>query len=109
MEPEPTEWARLAREDPAQFERRRTAALEALIARSPEPLQSRLRALQLRIDLEREQACTPLDATVRLNAMMWEQLQALRAALNRLAMARLRAEPASSQLPQKVLPFLRPD
>jgi hypothetical protein len=78
MEFDVDEWQRLAREDPREFERRRQAAIESLIGQAPAELQGRLRALQCRIDLERRRAKTPLEATVRLQSMMWERFGQLR-------------------------------
>jgi hypothetical protein len=76
------EWERLARDDPQEFDRRRHAAVAAAIARAPERLQERLRALQCRVDLELRRAGTPLAGTLRLHALMWDQFEAMRAALN---------------------------
>ncbi len=81
MEFDVDEWQRLAREDPREFERRRQAAIESLIGQAPPELRERLRALQCRIDLERGRAKTPLEATVRLQAMMWERFGHLRETL----------------------------
>jgi hypothetical protein len=78
------EWQRLAAEDPPEFERRREAAIRALIERAPPEHQARLLQLQFRIDLERRRAKTALGATVRLQSMMWERFAALRAALLKL-------------------------
>jgi hypothetical protein len=99
------EWQRLAREDPAQFERRRHETIEAVIAQAPEALQPRLRGLQFRIDLERTRAKTPLGAAIRLHSMMWDEFQALRDALNRLAQIDLRAPPHPERAPARVIPF----
>lgn len=75
------EWQRLAVEDPLEFERRRKAAIRAVIDQAPPEHQARLLQLQFRIDLERRRAKTALGATVRLQSMMWERFAALRAAL----------------------------
>jgi hypothetical protein len=75
------EWQRLAVEDPQEFERRREAAIRAVIEQAPPEQQARLLQLQFRIDLERRRAKTALGATVRLQSMMWERFAALRAAL----------------------------
>jgi hypothetical protein len=100
------EWQQLARDDPAEFERRRQAAIEAVIAQAPPELQARLRGLQFRIDLERERAKTPLGATVRLQSMMWERFAELREALQALADGTaLPAAPAESA---RILPFTKP-
>jgi len=107
MEFDVDEWQRLAREDPREFERRRRAAIESLIAQAPPELRDRLRALQCRIDLERRRAKTPLDATVRLQSMMWERFGQLRQALMALTGDAL-AGP-SPRATARVLPFNRRD
>jgi hypothetical protein len=99
------EWQRLAREDPAQFERRRRETIEAAIAQAPEALRPRLRGLQFRIDLERTRAKTPLGAAIRLHSMMWDEFQALRDALNRLAQIDLSAPAPAQRAPARVIPF----
>jgi hypothetical protein len=73
-------WASLAREDPEEFERRRRAAINALIASSPES-QRRLAGIQFRIDMERRLAHTPLRACLRLSGMMWDTFLELQPAL----------------------------
>jgi hypothetical protein len=107
MEPqfEFEQWARLARENPEEFERRRTAVIEAVIARASPRLAPRLRGLQFRLDVERLKARTPLGAAVRMQTLMWEQVEQLRTALNQLT-----ASPAGAQQPTtagcgKVLQF----
>jgi hypothetical protein len=100
------EWQRLAREDPAEFERRRQATVEALITHAPPEHRKRLRALQSRIDLERRRAKTPLGAAVRLNSMMWERFGQLRGALQALA----EGEPVPErENTAQILPFPKPD
>jgi hypothetical protein len=99
------EWSRLAREAPAEFERRRREVLEAAIAQAPPALQPRLRGLQNRIDLERRRAKTPLGAAVRLHAMMWDEFQKLRAALNRLSAQEPRCAAPAEAAPARVIPF----
>jgi hypothetical protein len=73
-------WALLARDDPEEFERRRRAAIDALIASSPES-QRRLAGIQFRIDMERRLAHTPLKACLRLSEMMWDTFLELQPAL----------------------------
>ena len=68
------EWSRLAKTDPAAFEARRLALIEAYLRRFPPLDQRRLRGLQFRIDMERRRARTPMAACLRLSAMMWESL-----------------------------------
>ena len=101
------EWQHLARDDPDEFERRRQAMIEAVIAEAPPALQGRLRGLQSRIDLERRRAKTPLGATVRLQSMMWERFAELREALQ--ALANGTALPAAPKESARILPFTKPE
>ncbi len=102
------EWQRLAVEDPLEFERRREAAIRAVIEQAPPEHRERLLRLQSRIDLERRRAKTPLGATLRLQSMMWERFAALRAALLTLSGGQLPSEePAQSSA--QVLQFPRLD
>lgn len=64
--------SQLARDDPPAFEALRLDLIERGIAEAPERMQARLRGLQFRIDAIRQLARSPLGATVKLNAMMWE-------------------------------------
>lgn len=83
------DWVDLARDDVDAFEQRRVACIEAMIARASEPNQSRLRCLQWRIEMERQRTRTPLQACLRLSAMMWDSLlddnTGLHSALDNLA------------------------
>jgi uncharacterized protein DUF3135 len=102
------EWQRLAVEDPQEFERRREAAIRAVIEQAPLEHQARLLQLQFRIDLERRRAKTPLGATVRLQSMMWERFAALRAALLTLT-GEVQAGEEPPARNAKVLQFPRPE
>ena len=102
------EWRRLAVEDPQEFERRRKAAIRAVIERAPPEHQARLLQLQFRIDLERRRAKTALGATVRLQSMMWERFAALRSALLALT-GEVQAAEQSPRPSAKVLQFPRPE
>lgn len=102
-------WSRLARENPAEFERRRLEAIEEVIASAPQDTQQRLRGLQFRIDMERERSSSPLGACVRINRMMWESFSDLRNALQDLkgdlnGSPRQRTEATEARSAQ-VLPF----
>ena len=101
------EWQRLAREDPSEFERRRQAAIDSLIEQAPAELRERLWALQSRIDLERRRAKTPLEATLRLQSMMWERFGQLRDTL--LALTGEQLVPVVRRTAARILPFTRPD
>ncbi|GAO36730.1 hypothetical protein SCT_2140 [Sulfuricella sp. T08] len=67
-------WMALSRSDPTAFEERRRCVIEETIARAPQHMQPRLRALQWRIDMERARASNPLSACIRLYNMMWKSL-----------------------------------
>ena len=102
------EWQRLAREDPNGFEEQRQAAIDSLIEQAPPELRERLWALQSRIDLERRRAKTPLEATLRLQSMMWERFGQLRETL----LALTGQAPAPSRVRgtgARILPFTRPE
>jgi hypothetical protein len=99
------EWARLARENPEEFESRRTAAIESFIANAPAERVPRLRGLQFRLDAERRKARTPLGAAVRMQALMREQVERLRTALNELASRPASGRPRTEAGYGKVLPF----
>ena len=107
MEFDLEQWQQLARDDPEQFERQRKEAIESLIAQAPVELRGRLRALQCRIDLERRRAKSPLEATMRLQSMMWERFAQLREAL--LSLTAESYTPAPSRERGRVLPFSKPD
>ncbi len=77
------EWAALAKSDPAAFEARRQATIEAYLSAAPAENQQRLRGLQFRIDMERQRASNPLSATIRISNMMWTAFGELRDALDR--------------------------
>lgn len=102
-------WARLARDDPQEFERRRQAEIEAVIAQARPEAQQRLRGLQFRIDLERSRSDSPLGACIRVNRMMWESFTELRGSLERLkdelAGAPVAAPALPARAPAQVLPF----
>ncbi|MDQ2695769.1 MAG: DUF3135 domain-containing protein [Pseudomonadota bacterium] len=79
------ELAELARNRPDEFERLRRAACEAFINDAPEKARQRLRGLQFRIDMERRRCKTPLQACIRISAMMQDSLVDLGDTLNAVA------------------------
>ena len=102
-------WAELARSNQTEFERRRKAAIEEVIASAPPERQPRLRALQWRIDYERQRAKTPLGACIKINAMMWDSFYELHAVLNDLPSARRAAQVRrASVIPLMTLEQSRP-
>jgi hypothetical protein len=74
-------WARLARTDPAGFERARREILNSAIAQGNDP--QRMRRMQWQLDAERRRARTPLKACLCLSNLMWEKFFGLTDALNR--------------------------
>ena len=103
------DWMELGRSDPTAFEERRRRVIEEVIAQAPQHVQTRLRALQWRIDMERARASNPLSACIRLYNMMWKTLSGengMMSAIRRLT----DSAPASAggeRLPHsaKILPF----
>ena len=89
-------WAQLARDDPAEFERQREAALRAIIAAAPSEHRQRLQGLQFRLNIERQRAGSPLGACVRLNSVMWAGFHRLRKELNAAARGLSAPEPRAS-------------
>lgn len=75
-------WAKLAREDPAEFERRRQAVLRASIDTAPPEHRQRLEGLQFQLDLERQRAGSALASCLKLNSLMWTGFFRLRRELN---------------------------
>jgi hypothetical protein len=96
-------WARLAQEDPAEFERQREAAVRATIAAAPSAHRQRLEGLQFRIDMERQRSNSALGACVRLNSLMWAGFYRLRRELG--AAARALAEPQAGRTSAEVIPL----
>lgn len=71
-------WSKLARDDPAEFERRRELALRAAIDAAPPDFRQRLEGLQCRLDLERQRSATPLTSCVGMSSLMWAGFYRLR-------------------------------
>lgn len=106
-----TTWVTLARDHPEEFERRRLAEIEAVIAQARPEHQQRLRGLQFRIDAERQRSSSPMGACVRINRMMWDSFGELRQSLQDLQgelegtpRPRMTASP-EARVPAQVLPF----
>src|SRR5690554_3135036 len=78
-------WAKLAQEDPAEFERQREAALRATIAAAPPEHRQRLEGLQFRLNVERSRSGSALGSCIRLNSLMWAGFYRLRKQLNAAA------------------------
>ena len=65
------EWASLAKTDPQAFEAKREAAISQLIAGASPRMQTRLRGLQWRIDMDRSRASNPLSSCMQMFNKMW--------------------------------------
>lgn len=71
-------WTALARDDPAEFERRRLAAIEEICERlGPRLNRKLLDGTCWRIDMERARAKTPLQCCLRLSSLMWDSVHGL--------------------------------
>ena len=90
-------WAKLAKTDPAEFERRRELVLRQMIDRAPPAFRERLEELQRRLDRERKGSAFPLELHTRTNTVMWAGFFRLR--------KELAAEP-SSQRPDNAAPHM---
>ncbi|HDH04045.1 MAG TPA: DUF3135 domain-containing protein [Candidatus Campbellbacteria bacterium] len=68
------EWAKLAKAKPKEFERKRQEAIETTIAEARSENQKHLRQLQWRIDMEIKRSKNPLEACVKVNKMLKNQV-----------------------------------
>lgn len=84
--PSHDELARLASEDPEALEVLRHELIERYIAGAPEGVQLRLRQLQFRIDGIRKTSGSPLAASQRIHALMWESFVQLKEELHRFGL-----------------------
>lgn len=73
------EWAQLARQDRAAFERKRAAAIRQAIenAAHTERERRKLRGLQFKVDMIRRKHKTPMGACVEISEMLMEQVYQL--------------------------------
>lgn len=108
MEFDVSEWRALAESDPQEFERRRLALIEELIASAPPDIQRRLRGTQFRVDMERGRASNPLSATLRISKLMWESFSDLREQLNHLVAGADAPEEVQKAPSADILPFRKP-
>lgn len=103
-------WAKLARENPEEFERRREREIREVIDACPD-LRHRLEGLQFRIDAERKLARTPLKACLRISTLMWNSFYDLKDRLDGLAAGIRSAESlAAAPAPRRadIIPLRRP-
>ena len=91
-------WAKLAKDDPAEFERKRERILRDAIDEAPPAFRQRLEGLQYALDLERKRSATPRASCVRMNSLMWVGFYRLRKQLMATApdAARAQSEPRRS-------------
>ena len=97
-------WARLAKDDPAEFERRRVLALRAAIDAAPPDFRQRLEELQSRLDSDRQRAPNPQASRVRMNSLLWAGFYRLRKELSAAASGTPPASPVAKQS-AKVIPL----
>ncbi len=105
------DWRHLHESDREAFELRRREALESVIQAAPADMQTRLRGLQFRLDMERARAGSGLASCLKAQSMMWDSLLRMRDALAELsgleddgllgAVARSRAEARTAT----IIPF----
>lgn len=77
-------WA-LSCDDPQTFETLRSDLIENCIRSAPERIQPRLRQLQFRVDGIRRMSRTPLAATLKIQALMWESFLEMNDKLQEIA------------------------
>lgn len=82
--------ARLAQDDPVAYEEMRQHLIAHFIDTAPGKEQPRLRGLQFRIDQVRRLAHTPLAATIKISALMWNSFLTLNEELSSPRYARPR-------------------
>ena len=75
-------WKKLAKDDPAEFERRRDAILQETIEKAPPAFRQRLERLQGRLDRERHRSTPTRTSCVRMNTLLWVGFYRLRKELN---------------------------
>ncbi len=68
-------WRKLAKSDPAAFEKQREKAIGDFIDGLPNAhVQERMRRLQWRVDMERRRSASALGACIRVYNMMWDSV-----------------------------------
>ena len=78
------EWALLAKTDPEAFEAKREQAIAQLIEKATPRMQTRLRGLQWRIDMDRRRSSTPLSSCMKIFNQMWASVYGERGLLDAL-------------------------
>ena len=98
-------WVKLAKSDPAAFERQRADIIEEFMQQVPADRRQRLRCLQWRIDHTRQRAANPMSACLRISQMMWDSLLGDGGLLEALERARRPCAPAVPSPRGKMLSF----
>ena len=91
-------WVTLAATDPQKFEQLRQDKISAIIENAPSQRQQRLRGLQWRIDIIRDQhKDSAIEACLAISELMWETFEHLAEVLQSQAEKRLSATPPPIQ------------
>jgi len=100
-------WMKLAKDDPATFERRKQAAIDAFFSQLSPEQQTKLRHLQWQIDMEIRRSSSPLGSCIKLNRLMMDSLAKQKAALDFLLSPEVaKSNPFAPQKKSgKVIPF----
>ena len=72
------DWAKLAENNPQEFEKQRQLMISRLIESAPGRLHQRLECLQWRVDMEIRRSKSSLDACARIYTMMMDSLDSLK-------------------------------
>ncbi len=67
-------FAKLAKDDPEEFNRRRRELIDANISAAPDHIQKKLRHLQFRADAVSESAPNPIVASQKISTLMWDSV-----------------------------------
>ncbi|MDP1557906.1 MAG: DUF3135 domain-containing protein [Nitrosomonas sp.] len=78
------QWAKMANQDPEQFERMRQQLINELMERAPVHLKQRMEGLQWQIDQIRKQANNPMTACLHISQQMWDKVYGERGLLKAL-------------------------
>ncbi len=78
------EWAELAKVDPQAFEAKREEVIAQLISKASPRVQTRLRGMQWRIDMDRRRAPNPLSSCMNIFNQMWASVYGERGLLDAL-------------------------
>jgi len=99
------EWASLAKTDPAAFEAKREEAIAQLIEGASPRMQTRLRGLQWRIDMDRRRSSNPLSSCMKIFNQMWTSVYGERGLL--AALHGFDCGPLPERSPADVLSLMR--